>query len=207
MDYNLKSLVRLEKNRIEEAAEVFSRAFADDPLLNWFLPENSSRKEMSFSYFKFRIRFGVLFGEVYATSQNLEGLAVWFPSNKMDMTYWRMLKSGGMRLFKELGFSTVQRMMSIGDFVSDLHHHQINFPHWYLAPMGVDPDYQGKGYASRLMRSMLKRLDNEKLPCFLETQNENNVEIYKHYGFKIVGKAKIPKSDLEHWSMLRDPPI
>ena len=207
MEYNLKSLVRLEKDRIKEAAEIFSRAFEEDPLLRWFFPESSSRKEMSFSYFKFRIKFGVLFGEVYATSQKLEGLAIWFPSKKMDMTYWRMIKSGGMKLLKELGVGTVQRMMSIGNFVSHLHHRQINFSHWYLTPMGVDPDYQGKGYASRLMRSMLRRLDDERLHCFLETQNENNIEIYKHYGFKIVGKTTIPKTNLEHWSMLRDSPI
>ena len=206
MEYDLKSLVRLEKDDIEEAAEVFSRSFANDPLLKWFFPEESSRKELSSSYFRFRIKFGVLFGEVYATSQNLEGLAVWYPSNKMDMTYWRMIKSGGMKLFKELGIGTVRRMMSIGDFTSELHHNQVNFPHWYLAPMGVDPDHQGKGYASRLMRSMLKRLDYEGIPCFLETQNETNVEIYKHYGFNIVGKITIPQTDLEHWSMLRDPP-
>ena len=206
MEYDLKDLFKIGKDQIQEAAEVFSKAFVDDPLTRWFFPDSSSRKEMSSSYFRFRIRFGVLFGEVYATSQNLEGLAVWYPSKKMDMTYWRMLRSGGMKLLKELGIGTVQRMMLIGNFTSELHHNQLNFPHWYLAPMGVDPDYQGKGYASMLMRSMLKRLDDEILPCFLETQNENNIEIYKHYGFKIIGKTTIPNTNLEHWSMLREPP-
>jgi ribosomal protein S18 acetylase RimI-like enzyme len=205
MEYDLKNLVRLEKSRINEAAEVFSRAFEDDPLVRWFFPEISSRFEMSLSYFRFRIMYGISYGEVYATSPNLEGLAIWIPSKNTKMTNFKMFRSGGVRLIKELGFERVGKLTSVGTFVSKIHHRLINFPHWHLSPMCVEPEYQGKGYGSKLMRSMLNRLDEEKLPCFLETQNKNNVDIYKHYGFNIIDTTTIPHAKLEHWSMLRYP--
>ena len=206
MEYDLKNLVKLEKHRINEAAEIFSRAFEDDPLVSWFFPDTSSRKEMSHSYFKFRIMYGILYGEVYATSPKMEGLAIWIPSKNVKMTNFKMFRSGGIRLIKELGFEYVGKLTSVGTFVSKIHHRLINFPHWHLSPMGVKPEYQGKGHGSKLMRSMLRKLDEEKLPCFLETQNKNNVEIYKHYGFNIIDKTTIPDAKLEHWSMLRYPP-
>ncbi|NPD90246.1 MAG: GNAT family N-acetyltransferase [Asgard group archaeon] len=206
MEYNLKSLVKLEKDRINEAAEVFSRAFVDDPLVKWFFPEDSSRIEMSFSYFRFRIMYGVLYGEVYATSQDLEGIAVWIPPKNVKITNFKMLRSGGFRLMKDLGFELIGKLMSIGNFVSNIHQRLLNVPHWHLSPMGVAPEYQSQGFGSKLMRSMLKRLDEEKLPCFLETQNKNNAEIYRHYGYKIIDFTTIPNTDLQHWSMLRNPP-
>ena len=205
MEYNLKRLYRLEKNNVEEAAKVFSKAFEDDPLIRWFFPDDSTRIEMSFSYFRFRIMYGILFGEVYATSQNLEGLAVWIPSKKVKMTYLRMIRSGGFHLMKDLGFGLIGKLTSVSSFVSKIHHRLVGIPHWHLSPMGVDPEYQGQGYGSKLMRSMLKKLDEENLPCFLETQNKNNVEIYQHYGFHIIDISTIPNANLEHWSMIRYP--
>jgi len=206
MDYDLKSLVKLEKNRLNDAAQVFSRAFIDDPLIKWFFPEMSSREQLSLSYFRFRIMYGLLYGEVYATSHNLEGLAVWIPSKNTKMTNLKMMRSGGFRLMKNLGFELIGKLISVSNFVSNIHHRLVNYPHWHLSPMGVAPEYQGKGYGSILMRSMLKKLDEENLPCFLETQNKENVEIYQHYGFEVIDLTSIPNSDLKHWSMLRNSP-
>ena len=51
---------------------------------------------------------------------------------------------------------------------------------------------------------MLNRLDHQNLHCFLQTVNEKNVGLYKHYGFKVVEETKLPKTDLIVWSMLRN---
>lgn len=55
------------------------------------------------------------------------------------------------------------------------------------------------------MRAMLEWFDKEKIACFLETQSQKNVEIYKRYDFKVVEKGIIPKANLEHWAMVRLP--
>jgi len=52
---------------------------------------------------------------------------------------------------------------------------------------------------------MMKKFDKEKASCFLETQSKTNVEIYKRYGFKVAGEGKIPKAELDHWIMIREP--
>ena len=51
---------------------------------------------------------------------------------------------------------------------------------------------------------MLGRIDNERLPCYLETQNQNNLPIYRHYGFKVIEDVIIPGTKLHHWLMLRE---
>jgi len=78
------------------------------------------------------------------------------------------------------------------------------FRHWFLQTIGVDPVFQGKGYASALLKAMLVRMDEEHLPCYLDTQNGDNVPIYQHYGFKVIEQVVIPGTEISHWAMLRE---
>ena len=77
-------------------------------------------------------------------------------------------------------------------------------PHWYLFIIGVDPNFKGKGYAGRLIKPMLSRIKREQLPCYLDTNNEENIGLYQHYGFKVLKKYQFPGINVINWSMLRD---
>ena len=205
MSHKLEDLIRLKKNQVKHAALIFAKAFHNDPLAKWFFSEKEKRQKMLEHYFRFKIRYGLLFGEVYATSTNIEGLAVWLPSQYVKMTNWRTFQAGGLSLFPKLGIENIKKMLSAGNFINNIHHQYANFPHWYLSPIGVDPEYQGKGFASTLLRAMFNRSDKEKIPCLLETQSEINVDIYKHFGFEVVEKTVFPNTNLNHWIMLRKP--
>ena len=39
-----------------------------------------------------------------------------------------------------------------------------DFFHWYLNPIGIDPDFQGNGYASLLLRSKFEEIDKQNSP-------------------------------------------
>ena len=205
MDYTLDKLFRLRKNHLNSAAELFSDVFFEDIFAKQIFPKEETRKQNLYHYFKFRINYGLLYGEVYASSSNLEGLAVWVHSDNIAMTYWRNMRAGGVNLLRNVGKDAVIRMMKIGDFTFSLHKKHATFPHLYLAPIGVDSKYQGKGYASKLLRPMFKRLNQEKLHCYLETQSGNNVDIYLHYGFEVLNKSTMPGTEIDIWLMERPP--
>ncbi|MFH1626439.1 MAG: GNAT family N-acetyltransferase, partial [Pseudomonadota bacterium] len=80
----------------------------------------------------------------------------------------------------------------------------VSFKHWYLWIVGVEPQSQGKGYASKLLRPMLTRIDKDGLPCYLETLDERNVPIYEHLGFKVVDESTVPNTSITNWAMLRE---
>ena len=89
------------------------------------------------------------------------------------------------------------------DFASKLRKRLAPFPHWYLAVLGIAPEFQGKGYASRLLRPMLNRLDAVGSPCYVETSIEQYVQLYQHFGFKVIDEAIMPGSNTKMWAMLR----
>ncbi len=198
-------LFRLTEEYVIPASLMFDKAFYDDPLSKLFIPDASERRLKMKYIFEYRIRYGLMYGEVYAISSKLEGLAVWIPPENIKMTKEMQIKCGGRKVISKLGMDYLRKMTPIFDYMNLGHEQNAPFRHWYLSPIAVDPKFQGKGYASILLRAMLGRIDKEGLPVYLETHLEKNVAIYKHFGFKILSEEIIPTTNVTQWSMLREP--
>ncbi|NHJ83940.1 MAG: GNAT family N-acetyltransferase [Asgard group archaeon] len=205
MSEALRKLYTVKRKDVKKGAEVFAQAFAEDKLSNYMYADEESFHKALLTYFNYRITYGLLYGEVYAPSANLEGLAVWYRDDQYSMSYWRNFRAGGMKLLRYLGSDTMKRMVNLGNYTVNLRKECISEPYWYLEPIGIDPAFQGKGYASLLIRAMLERIDSEQLLAVLETQTPKNVEIYKRYGFDIIKETIIPDTTIAHWLMTRKP--
>ena len=169
---------------------MFTRAFFDDPKLTYLIPDAEIRKERARFLFEFELRYGMIYGDVYATSPTLEGAAVWLSSAKSEITFWRATRAGGIALQKHLGKDIMKRLMSFSTFVDTLHKKHAPSPHYYLFFIGVDPVSQKKGFTSKLLRPMLAWLDRWKQPCYLNTQNQKNIGLYEHFGFRVIDEIK-----------------
>lgn len=196
---------RLDKPQIRAAAEVLTRAFYDDPLCTSFIPDALERKKKLHHVLETIVRYSVSYGEVYATSPNFEGVAAWLPSDRVKMTLWQGIRSGGLSILLNLGLGATLRQLSVSDLMYSVHKRHIASPHWYLYLLGVEPVLQGKGYASNLIKTMLNRADREGLGCYLDNTNEKNLPMYQHYGFRVIEEYKVPKTGVSLWAMLREP--
>jgi len=201
---NLNNLVRVKKSHIKPVAEMLARAYQDAPLFTYFIPDASERRIKLPYFLQFLIRYNVLYGEVYATSTNLEGIAGWLPSEKANMSFWRMIRSGLLSLIPKVGREVLERPQHFDEYYTPMYKCHTPFRHWVLHLIGVDPILQGKGYAGTLLKAMFARIDEEHLPCYLTTSTEKNVSLYQHYGFKVIEKSVIPDTEVSLWAMLRE---
>jgi ribosomal protein S18 acetylase RimI-like enzyme len=199
------SLVRLTRAQIEPAARVLARAFADEPLWEYFIPDAARRHQKIYYVFRLMVAYGVRYGEGYAASPDLEGVAVWLPSERAKMSLGQQIQCGAIPAFFNLGLKTTVRISATDAYIEETHERIAPFPHMYLSVIGVDPAHQGQGHASALLRPMFARLDEEGLPCYLETHTIPNLEIYQHYGFEAREEATFPNSDTRYWAMVREP--
>lgn len=156
-------------------------------------------------FFKFRLKQPLQYGEVYATSSRLKGVAIWQHSNTVDSTLWKHLRAGGLGFYGTMGRNLVNQMMKVDQFTSQRRAKYAVTPYMHLGPVAVNPELQGQGYSSKLIRPMLERLDRQELPCYLEAQSESNVSIYEHYGFEVLAKGNVPTANIPHWDMMRLP--
>ncbi len=94
-------------------------------------------------------------------------------------------------------------MRRLGEYIDTVHQRLTPFKHWFLQTIGIAPQFQGKGYAGKLLKPMLARIDEEGLSCYLETLDEHNVSFYEHFNFTVIDKSTIPGTNLTNWAMLR----
>jgi len=204
MSNDIRGLIRLNKSNAKPAVEVLVRAFRNYPLLQYYFPSEVERDRIAPYFLSFAVFSGIRYGGVYATSPNLEGVTVWITSDNYPVTFWRLVRSVPVSVILGFGGHGGSRLRYSGEFIDAAHKRLAPFKHWFLQTVGVDPQFQGKGYAGKLLRPMLARIDEEGLPCYLETLDKRNVPLYEHFGFRVVEESAIPETDLTNWAMLRE---
>ena len=207
MKSNLNEMFRLTEDQVKPASKILSEAFYDNPISVYLIPDGSERKAKLKYIYEYAIRYDILYGEVFATSSNLEGIAGWRPSENAYTTVKRQIMSGGPKVISKLGMDFYNKSKHLQEFTDLIHKKNTPFKHWYLDQIGVDPKFQGKGYAGILLKAVFARSDQEGLPIYLETHKEINVAIYQHYGFKLLEEITISDTDIRLRAMLKEPSI
>jgi len=204
MTVELREPIRLEKIHIKRASLMLTRAFENDPI-NEYAYSDAAEKTAKMPYrLEFILRHGLHCGQTYTTSSQLEGIAVWLRSEKASLPFWGLVLSGALMTKLKIGRGIGRRMQPFSEYLEAKHKELAPAPHWYLRLLGVDPEFQGRGHASRLVRSMLSRVDEEGLPCYLETDKERNAAMYEHFDFKVIEEFVLPETTVKFWAMLRE---
>ena len=198
-------LVRLDSTHTALAVEVLSAAFFNYPVSVFSYPDEEMRKMKLPYFFEFVFRYCLKYGEAYAPSQSIEGVAMWLSSKYFPINMWRMLRSVSFSILKAMSGDNYRKMQAFGKYIDDIHRRAVPEKHMYLQTLGVAPEHQGKGFAGRLLKPMFARLDREGLPCFLETLDVKDVPFYEHFGFQTVDESVVPNTQHTNWAMLRNP--
>jgi ribosomal protein S18 acetylase RimI-like enzyme len=198
-----QNLYRLKETDLPLAGRIMGNIFQKEPQVEYFIPDSTKRKKLLTPFYSFLLRYGILYGRVYAPSARLEGIAIWLPPANSKMTFWKILRAGGIFLLIQGGVPLLFKLLDVLEPVANLHKKIEKIPHWYLFLLGVKNRLQGQGYARTLLRAMLAKIDEEHSACYLETQNQKNVDLYQRYGFELIGKIQITNSKLSFWGMLR----
>jgi GNAT superfamily N-acetyltransferase len=185
---------------LEQAARLLERAFYDDPLMLYILPDPAERAKRVGWYYDANVKHAALFGEVWATPE-LDGVAIWLsPSRSSPWSYDKLKQSGLIEMPERLGNDAAERFMQSMNF---------DMPHddkisWYLLLIGVEPDKRRHGIGSQLLVPMLSRADAEKMPITLETNDGRNVSFYLKNGFEQTFEGHVPNGP-GLWAFRRGP--
>ena len=196
----INDLYKLQKKDIKKAVDVFVSAYSDDPMMEKFMKEEDKRR----AQFEVMTRFCLKYGNVFASSDNIEGVMAIVPHDKGDMTGWRILRSGGF--FIGLKLASLRKIMEASSKAIEEAKKDLDIgPYIFLFIMAVSKEEQGKGFGGKFLRAIIEKSEIEKKPIYLETQNEKNVSLYEHFGFQVVKKINMPDPvNLPMWLMVRD---
>jgi len=181
-----------------------ARAFADDPTTRYLIPDSDKRTSLRYT-FEYYLKVSALTGgSTYITSPRCEGVAMWIePEHKEPLL--SHLRAGFPFLPLRAGWSHLKRETELNLHFGRLRRELAPKRHMYLAVLAVDPAFQGQGFGSRLVRPMLQRLDELKMPAYLETQCKRNIDMYRRWDFELLREEPMPDADLKLYLMLRQP--
>ncbi|MGH3643246.1 MAG: GNAT family N-acetyltransferase [Mycobacterium sp.] len=176
---------------VRALSKTLGRAFFDDPVMCWMLPDADARRRKLHKLFEALTRHHHLArGGVEVAPDDgggIGGAALWDPPGQ-----WRQTRGEELRAMPGLLVAfgrSLRRGLVVENMMKALHPEE---PHWYLAVIGSDPDVRGKGFGQVLMRSRLDRCDAEHAPAYLESSNPDNVPYYQRFGFEATGEITLP---------------
>jgi ribosomal protein S18 acetylase RimI-like enzyme len=164
-------------------------AFGSDPVMRWTFPD----AHRYLTYFPQLVR---LMGRD-ATVDDIgggAGVAVWVPPGVPT-------DEDGMAELLQRSVDPA-RQEGMYAFLGQVLEHHPTQPHWYLPVIGVDPQSQGQGHCSALLRRGLLRCDQDGLPAYLEASTPRNRALYERHGFGVIAEIQAGDSP-PLWPMLR----
>jgi ribosomal protein S18 acetylase RimI-like enzyme len=176
-------------------ARTYGRAFADDPVIRWMIPDEDEYAEIQDRFFAALARRWLFHGTLWCTDDAV-AVAGWNPPGRpeaevvdpdpVDHPDWRIDRFVALR--SAIGANTPPE------------------EHWHLNMIATHPDWQRRGLAAALMAVVFAIADDDGLPCYLETETPENVAYYRHHGFEVRSEWDVSTADSRGphmWGMLR----
>ncbi|MCV7302877.1 GNAT family N-acetyltransferase [Mycobacterium barrassiae] len=192
-----------QRRQVGGMATVLARAFYDDPVMSWMLPDDRTRLKSLTRAFSGLARHHFLpraGSEVARRDGSVGAATLWDPPGQRKAGWFEQLAMMPVMLWAFR--SRAQASMQVMELMEEHHPEE---PHWYLMVIGSDPSVRGAGFGQALMRSRLDRCDAEGVPAYLENSNPRNESYYLRFGFEVMGEIKLPDGGPSMWPMWREP--
>ena len=193
----------IQKARIAEAprlAQTLARAFLDDPVTAYFMPDPKTRmRELEYMFRRMSVERIAGPHDLMYRTPGYEAVALWLPPGKTILS-----TSESLRLLPVMLAGFRQRTLRALRGMTAMDKHHPDVPYYNLHFIGADPAYQGKGHGAALMRPLLERFDREGVPAFLESSTRRNHSFYRRHGFEMTGEFNLPNGGPPLWTFWRE---
>jgi ribosomal protein S18 acetylase RimI-like enzyme len=183
---------------IPQVSDLLGRAFFDDPVFAWVVPDDRRRRRNIRGFFALFANAVQRYQETYTAGGGI-GAALWVPPGQAPIAD-EDAEEFGARV-EALAGPDAPRLF---DITAAMEEHHPTEPHQYLWFLGVHPVWQGRGIGSAMLTPMLQRCDANGTAAYLEATSEHNARLYERHGFHVTGRID------EHggaplWPMWREP--
>jgi RimJ/RimL family protein N-acetyltransferase len=185
---------------------VLGRAFYNDPQWTALVPDPAIRRERLPIMFVGAAKMTHASGGSPERTAGFEAVALWLRPGR-DIGARAIISSAGTsaRWLLTPPVQNIRRLTRVMRQFDKKRKQLMREPHWYLMAIGVDPDHQGEGHGSALVRAGIRRADRDSNMIYLETETEQTVAFYERLGFEVLDELTIAEIGIPFSLMVRHP--
>ncbi len=192
---------RAEPGDHPRVAQALAAAFVDDPGWSFLLPDERNREQRERRFFDSALCHLVPARREVWVSEDGSAAAIWGPPELWAVPVPKVMRQAPqmVRVFGRRLPLALRYLMRVE------RRHPKDRPHWYLEFLGTEPERQGKGLGSALLRPILALCDRDGLGAYLESSSDRSQALYERHGFEAVETFNMPGGGPLIRRMWRDP--
>lgn len=199
---NISELYRLKKSDLEKCAQVASKAFINDETSKFLLSSKLTQEALYEFYF---VLYNAVYEKMYmfADSEDINGFIIFSSMENSEISLLEFIKAGGLKIIFSLGIDLIFRSLEYEKNCINIRKYFVQKNNWHIFQFGVNPEKQGIGLGSKIIKPVLNWFNSKNITCFLETHKDVNVDIYSHFGFVLKSIDTLPRKKEKQYSMFR----
>jgi GNAT superfamily N-acetyltransferase len=183
----------------DDVVSILTGAFHTDPTWSWAFPDASLRAAQYTRLWGLLVDGALRYPWVWLTPGNI-ATSVWIPPDGTDLSDEQ--EALVEPTVVELLGADAPRVIETMAMFDEAHPRAV--PHFYLTLLGTAAAHRGHGYGLGLLAENLRRIDEVRMPAYLEASNPANVPLYARYGFGVFASFTLPQGGPEVITMWRD---
>ena len=165
--------------------QILTKSFESNPSVNFIIKQDNSKPQRIRTLMEYSFEICFRYGEVFI-SEDRTGCALVL-LNKKPTTFrsiWLDLKL----ILKGIGLRNLRDALDREARIKSIRPKNKMYYLWFL---GVLPEHQKKGTGTKLLKEILIRSSEIRLPVYLETSVPNNLPWYKKHGFVVYDEMQL----------------
>lgn len=186
----------LTRKELKYYARMAAEAYVNDPVHSYATKNEKMRKRYVYHFMMERLSTSNREDIIYQDEEK-RGICVWREAhNEYDIFDFLMCPN---YFFLALYLpNTIKTLMAYGHLDVKV------FPEntYIISPVFVDPEHQGKGIATDLIKKGIADLVPQGYKLGLEAQNPENVKFYEKLGFKVIKHDHWKRENIDNYYMM-----
>jgi hypothetical protein len=178
--------------------------YEEYPTFDFLFPKVKKRRSFLKEFFKFYLNLRYNYGELYGTSDDLEGIIGW-SNSKIPFIITKQMIFSGISLLFRYKRQFIKKLFSLAPIFTEKKIEHMIGPYWILGPFGVAVNDQNNGYGKMLLEFICDQADKKGKSIYLQTHKDYTRSLFSRAGFKSIEEIIIPNTSIIQWSMLREP--
>lgn len=184
-------IVEATKEDTKPLGMILAKVFEDHPFYKYVTEDPAKRKRMAAWMNQRMVAYGLAYGTVFTDEQKI-GVSVIMPTANGALTIPRMIRLGLVMAPFYFGIGGFRKFMKFSSQTEKVRKGLMKDDHYLQLTVGVNPDVQGGGVGTALLKAGVELAESKGLDAYAETVLDGVVSWYDKNDYKVIAETSVP---------------